>query len=143
MDLGTPVSTLDLAVISGRIPRKRKWVYTNDPWLFDSTSVQLKSIYSHFPSCTQVPWSPSSLSVGLLTSVNGKHQWSLIRWCLIMLDIGSFIRISCRIWKKFKLSPMPRDEINRTWSIGNRAQTQRCNHFIFSLWRKIHLYPKQ
>ena len=91
--LGTPVSTLDLAVISGRIPHKWKWVYTNDPWLFDSTSVRLQNIYSHWSVFTQVPWSPASLSVGLLASINGIHQWPVIRWCFIMLNIDSFIHM--------------------------------------------------
>ena len=93
VDLGTPMSTLDLAVISAKFSCKWQWVYINDLWLFDSISFWNQNIYSHLLVCTQVPCIPSSLSVGLLASVDGIYQWSIIRWCLIILDISSFIHI--------------------------------------------------
>ena len=62
-------STLDLAIISGKFPRKWQWVYINEPWFFYSTSVWLHKIYSHLSVCTQVPWSPWSLSMVLLASL--------------------------------------------------------------------------
>ena len=40
-----------------------------------------------------VPWFTLSLSVGDLTSVNGIHQWSVIRRWSIMFELDTFIRV--------------------------------------------------
>ena len=38
-----------------------------------------------------VPWFPFSLSMGYHASVNGIHQWPIIRRCSIMFDLDTFI----------------------------------------------------
>ena len=40
-----------------------------------------------------VPWFPFSLLVGDLASVNGIHQWPVIRWRTTMFDLDTSIRI--------------------------------------------------
>ena len=48
-----------------------------DQWILPSVWPQ--HIYSHLLDCTLVRWFPFSLSVGDLASVNGIHQWPVIR----------------------------------------------------------------
>ena len=54
-----------------------------------STSTHLFTLVRfHF-----VPWFPFSLSVGDLASVNGIHQWSVIRHWSVMFEFDTFIRV--------------------------------------------------
>ena len=69
------------------------WEYLNLPWWMDSSSVQPQHIYSHLLVCTLVPWFPFSLLVGDLMSVNGIHQWPIIRWWTTMFDLDTSIHI--------------------------------------------------
>ena len=62
-----------------------------DRWIL--SSVWPQHIYSHLLVCTLVPWFPLSLSVGNLASVNGIHQWPVIRRWTTMFDLDTSIRI--------------------------------------------------
>jgi len=62
-----------------------------DRWIL--SSVRPQHIYSHLLVCTLVPWFPFSLSVGDLASVNGIHQWPVIRRWTTMFDLDTSIRI--------------------------------------------------
>ena len=54
-----------------------------------STSTHLFKLFGlHF-----VPWFPFSLSVGDLASVNGIHQWPIIKWWTTMFDLDTSIHI--------------------------------------------------
>ena len=55
--------------------------------------VQPQHIYSHLLVCTLVPWFPLWLSVGDLASVNGIHQWPVIRQWTSMFDLDTSIHI--------------------------------------------------
>ena len=63
------------------------------PYRWILSSVRPQHIYSRLLVCTLVPWFPFSLSVGDLTSVNGIHQWPVIRWWTTMFDLGTSIHI--------------------------------------------------
>ena len=89
------LSALRLVVMSGRFYRHRQF-YGNtsmspDRWIL--SSVWPQHIYSHFLVCTLVPWFPFSLLVGDLTSVNGIHQWPVIRRWTTMFDLDTSIHI--------------------------------------------------
>ena len=62
-----------------------------DQWILKSVWPQ--HIYSHLLVCTLVPWFPFSLLVGYLMSVNGIHQWPIIRQWTTMFDLDTFIHI--------------------------------------------------
>ena len=62
-----------------------------DQWILPS--VQPQHIYSHLLDCTLVPLFPFSLSVGDIASVNGIHQWPVIKWWNTMFDLNTSIRI--------------------------------------------------
>ena len=62
-----------------------------DRWILSSVLPQ--HIYSHLWVCTLVPWFPFSLSVGDLASVNGIHQWLVIRRWTTMFDHDTSIHI--------------------------------------------------
>ena len=62
-----------------------------DRWIL--SSVWPQHIYSHLLVCTLVPWFPFSLLVGDLASVNGIHQWPLIRRWTTMFDLDTSICI--------------------------------------------------
>lgn len=52
LDLGTS-STLELANLSGKLPRNRQWVYIIGSWLIEFTSVWCQLIYSHLVDFTR------------------------------------------------------------------------------------------
>ena len=94
-NLESSLSVLRLAVISGRFSRHRQ-LFGNtsrslDWWIL--SSVQPQQIYSHLLFFTLVPWFPFSLSVGDLTSINGIHQWPVIRRWTTMFDLDTSIHI--------------------------------------------------
>ena len=62
-----------------------------DQWIL--SSVQPQHIYSHLLDCTLVPWFPFSLSMGDLMSVNGIHQWLVIRRWTTMFNLDTSIHI--------------------------------------------------
>ena len=62
---------------------------SHDRWIFPS--VRPQHIYFHLLDCTLVPWFPFSLSVGDLTSVNGIHQWPVIRRWNTMFELDTSI----------------------------------------------------
>ena len=62
-----------------------------DRWIL--SSVRPKHIYSHLVDCTLVPWFPFSLSAGDLASINGIHQWLVIKWWTTMFDLDTSIHI--------------------------------------------------
>ena len=62
-----------------------------DRWIL--SSVRPRHIYSHLLVCTLVPWFPFSLLVGDLASVNGIHQWPVIRRWTTMFNLDTSIRI--------------------------------------------------
>ena len=62
-----------------------------DRWIL--SSVRPQHIYSHLLLCTLVPWFPFSLLVGDLASVNGIHQWPIIRRWTTMFDLDTSIHI--------------------------------------------------
>ena len=64
---------------------------SSDRWIL--SSVRPQHIYWHSLVCTLVPWFPFSLSMGDLASVNGIHQWSVIRRWTTMFDLDTFIHI--------------------------------------------------
>ena len=66
-------------------------------WILPSVLPQ--HIYSHLLYCTLVPWFPFSLLVGDLASVNGIHQWPIIRRWTTMFDLDTFIHIVRHVLK--------------------------------------------
>ena len=62
-----------------------------DRWIL--SSVQPQHIYSHLLVFTIVPWFPFSLLMGDLASINGIHQWPVIRRWTHMLDLDTSIHI--------------------------------------------------
>ena len=64
---------------------------SHDQWIIPS--VRPQHIYSHLLVCTLVPWFPFSLSVGDLVSVNGIHQWLVIRRWTTMFELDTSIHI--------------------------------------------------
>ena len=67
------------------------WEYISVPWSMDSLKCLTSTHLFTLVRLHYVPWFPFSLSVGYLTSVNGIHQWPVIKWCSIMFDLDTFI----------------------------------------------------
>ena len=88
------MSALGLAVFGDRFFLHRQiWEYMNVPLSMDyfncSNSTHLFTLVRlHF-----VPWFPFSVSMGYLTSVNGIHQWPVIRQWTTMFDLNTSIPI--------------------------------------------------
>ena len=62
-----------------------------DRWIL--SSFQPQHIYSHLLVWTLVHWFPFSLLVRYLTSINGIHQWLVIRRWTTMFDLDTSIHI--------------------------------------------------
>ena len=69
------------------------WNTWISPYRWIVSSVWPQHIYSHFLDCTLVHWFPFSLLVGDLASVNGIHQWPVIRRWTTMFDLDNSIHI--------------------------------------------------
>ena len=99
-----------------------------------------------------VPWFPLSLSLGDLVSVNGIHQWPIIRWWTTMFDldtsiciVGHVLTIDCvedlPEWWHFMLSPWL---CQCSWDFISRDLIPVYIRYLQLLWRSwsiVYLQP--
>ena len=71
------------------------------------SSFQPQHIYSHLLVFTLVPWFPFSLSVSDLTSVNGIHQWPVIRRWTTMFNLDTSIHIVGQVLVEVSIEDLP------------------------------------
>ena len=67
---------------------------SHDQWILQVLKLKsfIRTCWLHF-----VPWHPFSSLVGYLTYVNNIHQWLIIRCCLIMFDLNTFIHVIAHV----------------------------------------------
>lgn len=87
----TPFSTLKLACLNGKfLTSDDRYTSMTFDWKI-LRGVRRQVLYSHHANCTAIPWGSLSLLVIPLALVNGLPHWPVIKWCLSMFDLTTFL----------------------------------------------------